>query len=164
MQSFRLDIFGEPQVARMVLSPAENARDFSRSWDLILDELEAGAARQFATEGREYGTPWPALARSTEERKRPGRPMLVDTGALLASLTGGPGNVRHVSSDYAEWGTDVPYAVFHQGGTRNMPARPLVALDEGRRRRVVEVLMEGLFRDVHGFVRGSSGRFAALGF
>ena len=69
---------------------------------------------------------WPALAASTvEQKRRKGRratSILQDTRTLRKSIvheTSGRGD-RFVSSQ----STNVPYATFHQTGTRLMPARP----------------------------------------
>jgi phage gpG-like protein len=38
------------------------------------------------------------------------------------------------------FGTRVPYAAFHQTGTRRMPARKPVELSERNRRKVVKII------------------------
>jgi phage gpG-like protein len=50
------------------------------------------------------------------------------TGALFASLTRMAGGEEASWPDTIRFGTDVPYARFHQHGTRNMPKREVVAL------------------------------------
>lgn len=146
-----------------------NAMDLSRSWDLILDDLERDVAKQFATDGRVFGTPWQPLAASTVASKRrkgvadPTK-ILVETGAMRASFAGGPDHVRRVNGSSAQWGSTDPKVGFHHGRRRggDLPRRPIVELDEGRRRAIVRVLQEGLFRDTGGYVRSPGGQFASL--
>lgn len=73
--------------------------------------------------------PWKPLKRETEIRKakKHGGPsrILVATGRLLRSLTveGHADAVERISDDEAEFGTAVPYSVFHEK-TRNPVGEP----------------------------------------
>jgi phage gpG-like protein len=51
---------------------------------------------------------------------------LFETGALLDSLTRLRGQPNDISKKEATFGTNRPYAKFHQYGTEKMPARPVV--------------------------------------
>lgn len=68
----------------------------------------------FNSEGRATGRPWRPLTRAWALRKArsyPGRPMLVASGALRASLvSGGPGFLANVGTGRATFGTTVSYA------------------------------------------------------
>src|ERR1051326_1037463 len=83
--------------------------------------------------------PWTPLKPETEARKAklyggPSR-ILVATGTLLDSLTrqGATGNIHRVEDDGAEFGSAIPYGVFHATGTKNLPVRnPLAEPDEDR--------------------------------
>lgn len=67
---------------------------------------------------------WAPLAESTLRRKRGGGP-LIDTGALYRSVIAqAPGR------DSIEVGSDREYSLFHQWGTRKMPARPFFPIDD----------------------------------
>lgn len=107
--------------------------DESAALAAIADDLREMFARQFATEGAAGGTPWAPLAASTL-RKRRGGGILVETGALRGSLVdeGAPGHVEESDGLQLLFGTDLPYAVFHQTGTRRMPARPILAIPDDR--------------------------------
>jgi phage gpG-like protein len=61
--------------------------------------------------------PWPPL-------KDKSRTPLIKTGSLLHSLTSG------VSGNEAFVGTLAPYAVFQEEGTKSIPARPFMHLQE----------------------------------
>ena len=99
-------------------------------------DYEAG---MFAGEFDSNLNDWPALKPSTIARKGNDR-ILVETGALRASLVsvGGPGNISATAPRGMLFGTEVEYAIFHQEGTRKMPARPPVGMSEETLDRAVE--------------------------
>ena len=69
--------------------------------------------------------PWPPLAPSTlREKTRLGFPLvpLVRTGALEKSLTDRQVAAR-ITPQSMSWGTDVPYAKYHQGYRDDSGAR-----------------------------------------
>lgn len=102
--------------------------DFTGLWERFADTLQDVEKERFATEG--FGE-WPPLAPSTiREKTRLGFPLtpLVRTGALEASLTQREQAMR-LTPQSMSWGTDVPYAKYHQGyqdeeGTPTDPGRP----------------------------------------
>jgi len=53
-------------------------------------------------------------------------PLLKFSGKLAASITNpsAPGAVRSITATSLVLGTQIPYAIYHQLGTKNMPARP----------------------------------------
>lgn len=80
------------------------------------------------------GPGWRQLAQSTEAKKarRSGGPsrILVDSGRLLGSFRRGAGdNVNRVEALRGEFGSSVPYGIFHQEGTRRTPKREIVPMD-----------------------------------
>ncbi len=103
--------------------------DESVALKTIADDLREMFARQFASEGAAGGTPWAPLATSTLGKRRRGG-ILVATGALRGSLVeeGAPDHVEKSDGLQLLFGTDLPYAGFHQTGTRRMPARPILAI------------------------------------
>ena len=52
-------------------------------------------------------------------------PILKQTGRLEESLTnaGHPENISNINIDEAEFGTKVPYGIYHQEGTKKIPVR-----------------------------------------
>lgn len=94
----------------------------------------------FKREGSPKGA-WAALSEYTlRTRRYPGMPILVQTGALKRSLTQA-NNSEHILDahrDYVEIGSRVPYAVYHQTGTRKMPAREMLVLDRHIVSRMIE--------------------------
>jgi phage gpG-like protein len=110
----------------------ERATDLRPVFDGPIDESVSELyTQQFATEGQFGGARWaPLAARTLLARTRRGHGrggILRDTSRLWASLVkrGAPEGIRSVSRDQYERGTSVAYAVFHQLGTRRMPARKI---------------------------------------
>ena len=110
----------------------------------IAGDFREMIARQFASEGRAEGTPWAARKSvgavhepPTTQRAIYESPLLVRTGALLRSLTvrGAAGHVERLEAQSLAIGTSLPYALFHQTGTRRMPARPIIVLSGARSER-----------------------------
>lgn len=73
-------------------------------------------------------TKWPDLSEKTKKykikKKGTPYPMLVFTGRLRQSI------FSEYSSTFARIFAGVKYAVYHQLGTRKMPARPILEIDE----------------------------------
>ena len=81
--------------------------------------IAASIAKQF-DDGRDaYGNTWASLAVATIQKGR-SPPPLTDTGAMKASV-----KVEARGSDLVASVDDDP-ARFHQFGTKNMPARPVL--------------------------------------
>jgi hypothetical protein len=85
------------------------------------------------------GGEWPDLAPSTKaaRARRMGRrggagalsrfPILIETGALLRSLSPGQaGSIQRWLPDGIRVGSGVPYGVYHQHGTGRMPRRQVL--------------------------------------
>jgi hypothetical protein len=101
-------------------------------------------ARQFASEGRAEGTPWPELSPATLRRQRARTPILYKTGALLRSLgePGAAGHVEELEGYSLTLGSRLPYALYHQTGTRRLPARPIIVLSGARSERWTEIVRQ----------------------
>ncbi len=122
----------------------------------IADDFREMLAEQFASEGRAGGTPW--AGRRGGPRGRPGQgrhrrvrgqaqglPLLVRTGALRDSLIGlGADHVEEMDGRSLTLGSRLPYAMFHQLGTRFMPARPIVVLSDERSQRWTEIVRRAI--------------------
>lgn len=114
----------------------------------------------FDSEGRSSAVgQWKPLTRAYaqwKEKKAPGKPILELTGALRASLTrpNARGSIRRVTDEEMLVGSAIPYAVFHQGGTRKMIARPPIALTPEQTRQIEKIIRDTLKQFVRnaGFV------------
>lgn len=97
--------------------------------------LRVANAENFAVGGLpDAGGPW-------KPRKDGGsytHPLMIRSGTLMNSLTSlfGPPNI--IMPTYAEFGTNVEYAKFHQYGTTKMPARKVVFEPRGFGRDLAE--------------------------
>lgn len=109
------------------ISLIRSIRGKTRQYVVVFEEarvyLETAYASNFASRGGEVGGWAPYGAWSV----RAGQPAaLVRTGRLMESLTSLRGAPNDIGPKSATFGTDVPYAGFHQDGTREMPMRKVV--------------------------------------
>ena len=127
------------------------ARLASLAGDAVRRAVEGEGARAaadqvalaFRTEGAHYGEKWAPRKESTLKRLaarkrgkngKPGKarkpkPLLRDTGTLSKSFFAKGSAVA----------TSVPYAVYHEFGTKNMDARPLMPFDKAGKPRSAAV-------------------------
>ncbi len=134
-------------VDRALSNFQDSLADNSDSLAAVADDLRQMMAEQFATEGAAGGTPWAPLATSTLRKSRRTRSGILNlTGALLGSLTdpGAPGHVEQIDSAQLLFGSGLPYAGFHQTGTRRMPARPIVVLTGDATARWLEIVRNSI--------------------
>lgn len=95
----------------------------------------------FASRGRVIGAPWAPLNSSYaswKARMFPGRPPLVQSGEMMRSFT------WEASKRTLELGNSSDHFDFHQEGTRRIPARVMMRIDEQRAARVVKYLVGDL--------------------
>jgi len=113
---------GATRAALHVRELGERAADPRPAFERIGRKLREAEAQWFNTHGAGR---WPPLTAETADQKaaqgeRAGT--LIASGALLRSLTSR--SAVKVKRTELEFGTDVPYARFHQYGTRDAPKRP----------------------------------------
>lgn len=147
MDEFRIEVrvTGEEGNRRVLVGLAERAENLTpvfRAWAKDFNRIEM---EQFDTRGGRGGMPWAPLARGTvmyKLRKGQNPAALRATDQLYNSLTKWPAKraVRRVGKGVFEIGTMDEKAGFHQGGTRRMPARPIVVLTKEDRLRWLEML------------------------
>jgi len=111
------------------------AIDYTDPLNETLPKLEKAHQEFFDNEAGPTGA-WPALAPSTVRRKGHGI-VLLESGKLTQSLGGrSADSIREVFRDGANnqhaliFGTSVEYSIFHQQGTKRIPARPHVGITE----------------------------------
>jgi hypothetical protein len=97
----------------------EQMTDWTRIWRRLISEvLMPFVVRQFRSQGGEGRRQWAELAPTTLKRRLyPGKPILQQTGMLQLSFIGGPDHVEEVEPKRMKWGSESPYALFHQTGT-----------------------------------------------
>lgn len=125
------------RVAREIKAMRERAQDVSPAWEALLTWFSEQNFQQFLTRGARWGTPWRPISedwRSYKVAQGHAQDILIMTGRLAHSLTLRPLGVEHITGREVSAGTNVPYARFHQTGTRRgLPARPLFSSAQIRR-------------------------------
>jgi phage gpG-like protein len=131
----------------------DRAEDMRPAMLVVRELLVAGNKKVFESRGGAIGTPWPDLASSTVARKaRSGIPSLssvmVETGDLQESLSGGKGARSRVTRSMVSAGTSLFYAVFHMAGSRGgkVPARPPIGIPETERQESLTIMERYLLR------------------
>ena len=99
-------------------------------------------------------------------RKFPGRKIGVLTGALRASQTGGAGYSQDIGKTKASFGMAdsskaAPYAKYFAGGTKHMPARPVIVATAFRGERFRKTAVAWVREEAHhnGLIGWGSGTF-----
>ncbi len=116
-------------------------------------ETYLGAMRQRFNANSVGGGGWAPLKPATillKRRRGAGSLILVFSGKLRQSLSrGNPGNIFQVITNGVRVGTSDRTARFHQGGTRFMPARPiLVPPDAATRQQMATDLTTGTIEQI----------------
>lgn len=127
--------------------------------ELVADAMEDATMEQFESEGARSGEPWQRLSPSTVAAKAEqglDPAILQATRRMVNSLTlGARGeHIRQIGPGTLRFGTRVPYAIYHQTGTRNMPRRPPLVFTEVDRRRFVKILQS--------YIMGAGGKGAGM--
>ncbi len=143
------EVAGDVQLNRDILRVGDRARDMSEAFGAVAELWISETAEQFATEGRHASSGWRPLAQSTidEKRKQSLRPEILRAhDDLLRSLTsrGDSNMVLTITPGELDYGSKLPYAEFHQRGTRKMPQRRPVEFTESARRNTIKILQRYL--------------------
>jgi phage gpG-like protein len=107
----------------------QRVEDAEPAFQKMADHFATMNKKQFGTEGGHYGGGWSPLKPDYGQWKanvRPGKPILEFDGLLRESLTQRPFGVDEVTGTGMVVGTGLEYARYHQDGTANMDARPLL--------------------------------------
>jgi phage gpG-like protein len=90
------------------------------------------------------------------KRADKGHGILVDSGRLMNSLAVSSSSdaIREMDAKWMVYGTSVPYAGYHQTGTRKMVARPPLRLTESAKRQITQIVVLHM-RKTGQFVRES---------
>lgn len=133
-----LYVKGDEQAADALDRLGTQATDARTAFSQIMDTLITGERALWV---RRSG--WPKLAVSTRQRKdRDPRPMY-ETGALEQSLTmrRAPNAVRTIRDDEMRFGTNIPYARYHQN-PKGGPKRQVVKVTPATRRNIRSLILE----------------------
>lgn len=140
-----LTVDGIPQILTAFSRWGEYADDLSPAFEEITstftDQIEP---TWFDTEGQGTWAPLNPRYAAQKERRWPGRPILVASGALLESVTGGTGFVKIITPTALALGTNIPYAIYHQRGTTYMPRRAVIDLSKENRTVISKIVQRYL--------------------
>lgn len=124
-------LLDDAAVRRLLREMRDRTRDLTPAWLKFERVLARANRRRFLAQGASDGAAWAPLSpryAAWKANHYPGKTILRRTDELFRSLTRVPMDVHRVTPSAAEFGTDVPYAIFHQLGTKHMPARPPVVV------------------------------------
>lgn len=144
------EVAGDKQLDREILRVGDRAVDAAPAFAAIADLWISETREQFNTQGRHGSGGWAPLSPATMMQKR-GRfargeiqhlEILRATDRLRDSLVdrGSDDMVLDIQPGSLTYGTKVPYAGFHQTGTRRMPRRRPVELTERARVESVKIM------------------------
>jgi phage gpG-like protein len=148
---FKLEPPGE-QPLRRAFVLYKRIEDLTPAWQRMIPALQDYIARRIASGGTLHNLPpfaplSPRYARYKAKRY-PGAPILVRTGRLFRSLTANTDDtIADIQPDHLTFGTRVPYALYHQLGTRKMPARPPIKLSKPIQTQLLTILRNYLIQE-----------------
>ena len=102
--------------------------DLTPAWARVAAFFFAQSQMSFVGSRSPAGAPWAPLKNPSAARGGARARPLRDTERLMRSFGAGAEHVERVTATSLVWGTAVPYAGFHQFGTRRIPARPFLGL------------------------------------
>ena len=148
-----MEAFGDTLVDFRLLGIEVGATDLRPALKDVAESLIKNEQRRFRTQG---GGDWAPLAPATRKSKaaRGEDPRILHaTGRLAKSLTRkhDPWMQLDVGPNFLVYGSHVPYAGFHQTGTRHMPPRKPLRFGEAEKAKAIKTLQRAL-------VEGSRGK------
>lgn len=142
MTTFQIKVEGGDELASRIDKFGTSILDLSDSMENIgnyFDDFFSGQV--FASRGQVIGEPWARLNDSYaawKARKFPGRPPLIRTGLMQRSF-------KHRSTKLSvSLMNEAEYFDFVNDGTRNMPARVMMKIDQARESRIISFVEEDL--------------------
>lgn len=145
----RVDVQGEERVIATLRGIEQGITDFRKDqvWVRVRQEFNRIEKEHFAAEGNGRSGKWAALSSPYDaiKAKKYGTPILQRTKRLYKSLTQKTSDSVVEEQDLElTLGTSVPYATYHQKGTKRMPARPPVDLTDEQKDRLIEPIRKHL--------------------
>lgn len=136
------DFWGETEMQRTLHRWSDTLNDMRPAWNAIADRFARLEEAQFRTEGRRASGGWAPLSpryAAWKAKRYPGRRILERTGDLQRSLTVRPFGVEVIERKFMAIGSDIDYGAYHQWGTRHMPRRRPVEVDEAEKREWTKI-------------------------
>jgi phage gpG-like protein len=153
----QFEVLGDEQVWASFVGIEERAGDMREPLEASGHTLEDLAARQFESQGAYASGGWAPLSPKYAAAKLAfwgPRPILVASGKLRRILT--EHGIREVTRDTLIYGTFDDVAGWHQHGTENMPARPIIVVGPVEREEI-----DGHFRAWMASVIDGGARYLA---
>lgn len=148
MLTIKLEVENEVQFQRTFTRYVSQLRDLRDTWPGVVTDLRDIAQEQFGGEGIGDSGKWPALSPRYAAWKRrhfPGKSILRRTDRLIESLTGNRADsIVEARPDSLEFGTRVPYAIYHQRGAGRLKRRKIFDLNERQRTRIMKTIQKRL--------------------
>lgn len=125
----------------------KRAQDLRPAWMKVGKYISNQTYEQFRTNGAKHGTPWKPLTPEYAFRKRQAGftgPILVRGGKLRRSFLW-PDLILTNKKQYAEFGSELDLAKWHQYGTRKdgkqvNPPRPMLVVTPLVRKRIARII------------------------
>ena len=156
--NFSITVEGQKELDLALYLYRTNIQDLRGVWPDVDEYMRYAIQELFNAEGARGGDKWVALSPAYKVWKDahfPGRPILYRTGALRQSLINkGGDHIFEPDRMGMTWGSSVPYAKYHQTGTRTMPSRPPIRfLKKEDGERIMKLLQEYIFKSGQGYRR-----------
>lgn len=142
-----IDVYGDRQISRGFAAASAALDDARPAFHEMVDLLVDWERRQFDSQGAYASGGWSPLAPSTVAAKAAlgyDPRILHRTGRLRESLAvrGGAGQEVQIHPQWMVFRSTVPYGVYHQQGTGNLPVRKPFELREADRRAIMRPLQK----------------------
>ena len=136
----------------------DRAEDFRPVLRWARQELEEANRANFTSQGSTSGKPWLPLDDEYGRWKLANYgplPILIVSGSLKESLVRLRGRPNEIGKKSAVFGTNIPYAKFHQYGKSKMPQRKIVFVPtmfaKGLASQIAEYIVHGRFGNIPNF-------------
>lgn len=138
--------------------------DFRPAWVEVARATNDFHEAVFKNEGRHGGfSKWAPLKESTKRQKRTDK-ILTETGRLRKSMTKNQAKdaIRVFKKKVFEWGTVVPYAGYHQTGTKKMAKRSPLRINKRLTKVIIKTIQKFYFDQLKRVAKGDLGLLAKL--
>jgi phage gpG-like protein len=148
---FKIQLIGASTVLSGIAKKSLNFKNFTNIFTEVTNDFRKTNASMFASQGSTDGrSKWAPLSSSYaawKAKNYPGKGLLVMTGSLKSSLTTSGGYaVQQQTNTTLSLGTADPKASFHQFGSGNVPARPILSLSTAQKQRWIKIAVKHLFK------------------
>lgn len=140
----------ELDLTQLVQALESQGRDLSQvdlrpCWQRVTMLLKAKTTDFFHEGKAPDGTYWAPLRKPSKKRGGKSAKPLRDTDKLMLSILGTGGNhIERTEPTSLVWGTNIDYGPYHQYGTRTIPRRQFLGMDDEMQEAIGEVVLDYL--------------------